>query len=75
MFMKRRGRFLAELERLERELRARPPHPLVGPPSLHAAMIHGGDGLSTFGLPDPPVPLNGTSWSICDQGVTPASSY
>jgi microcystin-dependent protein len=35
----------------------------------------GGDGLSTFGLPDPPVPLKGTSWSICDQGVTPASSY
>jgi acetylornithine deacetylase len=44
----RMGRFLAELETLERELRARPPHPLVGPPSLHAAMIQGGDGLSTY---------------------------
>jgi acetylornithine deacetylase len=44
----RMGRFLGELEKLERDLRARPPHPLVGPPSLHAAMIHGGDGLSTY---------------------------
>ncbi len=44
----RMGRFLGELEKLERELRARPPHPLVGPPSLHAAMIHGGEGLSTY---------------------------
>jgi acetylornithine deacetylase len=44
----RMGRFLAELDHLEQDLRARPPHPLVGPPSLHAAMIHGGDGLSTY---------------------------
>jgi len=44
----RMGRFLAELDHLEQALRARPPHPLVGPPSLHAAMIHGGDGLSTY---------------------------
>ncbi|MBI2680249.1 MAG: ArgE/DapE family deacylase [Candidatus Solibacter usitatus] len=44
----RMGRFLAELDLLERELRGRPPHPLVGPPSLHAAMIHGGSGLSTY---------------------------
>jgi len=44
----RMGRFLAELERLERELRARPPHPLVGPPSLHAALLEGGSGLSTY---------------------------
>lgn len=44
----RMGRFLAELEKLERDLRARTPHPLVGPPSLHAATIHGGDGLSTY---------------------------
>ncbi|HWZ31582.1 MAG TPA: ArgE/DapE family deacylase [Bryobacteraceae bacterium] len=44
----RMGRFLAELDKLEQNLRARPPHPLVGPPSLHAAMIHGGDGLSTY---------------------------
>jgi acetylornithine deacetylase len=42
------GRFLAELSGLERELRSRPPHPLVGPPSLHAAMLSGGAGLSTY---------------------------
>jgi acetylornithine deacetylase len=42
------GRFLSELDKLERDLRARPPHPLLGPPSLHAAMIHGGEGLSTY---------------------------
>ena len=44
----RMGRFLAGLDKLERDLRARPPHPLVGPPSLHAATIKGGDGLSTY---------------------------
>ncbi len=42
------GSFLYELGKLERELRARPPHPLVGPPSLHAAMLSGGSGLSTY---------------------------
>jgi acetylornithine deacetylase len=44
----RMGRFLAALEGLERSLRARPPHPLVGPPSLHAALLQGGTGLSTY---------------------------
>lgn len=44
----RMGQFLARLETLERELRARPPHPLVGPPSLHAALLAGGTGLSTY---------------------------
>jgi acetylornithine deacetylase len=44
----RMGRFLAELDPLEQGLRARKPHPLVGPPSLHAATIHGGEGLSTY---------------------------
>ena len=44
----RMGRFLAELDTLEQDLRTRKPHPLVGPPSLHAAMIQGGDGLSTY---------------------------
>jgi acetylornithine deacetylase len=42
------GRFLCGLSELERDLRARPPHPLVGPPSLHAAMLSGGTGLSTY---------------------------
>lgn len=44
----RMGRFLTRLEDLERDLRTRPPHPLVGPPSLHAATLHGGSGLSTY---------------------------
>jgi acetylornithine deacetylase len=44
----RMGRFLAELDRLETELRTGPAHPLVGPPSLHAAMLSGGTGLSTY---------------------------
>jgi len=44
----RMGRFLAKLDLLEQELRARRPHPLLGPPSLHAAMLNGGSGLSTY---------------------------
>jgi acetylornithine deacetylase len=44
----RLGRYLAQLDGLERELRARAPHPLVGPPSLHAALLIGGSGLSTY---------------------------
>ena len=42
------GRFLAALAKLEKDLRTRPPHHLVGPPSLHAALINGGSGLSTY---------------------------
>jgi len=44
----RMGRVLAELEDLERRLRTGPRHPLVGPPSLHAALLAGGTGLSTY---------------------------
>ncbi|MGE0353361.1 MAG: ArgE/DapE family deacylase [Gemmatimonadales bacterium] len=45
----RMGRVLSRLERLERELRERRrPHPLVGPPSLHAALVQGGTGASTY---------------------------
>jgi acetylornithine deacetylase len=44
----RMGRVLAELEGLEREVRGRPPHPILGPPSLHAAVLQGGTGLSTY---------------------------
>ncbi len=44
----RMGRVLGALEGLERELRASAPHPLVGPPSLHAATLHGGTGPSTY---------------------------
>jgi acetylornithine deacetylase len=42
------GRVLGRLDRLEQELRARQPHPLVGPPSLHAATLSGGTGWSTY---------------------------
>jgi acetylornithine deacetylase len=42
------GHFLSRLSELERDLRAREPHPLVGPPSLHAATLSGGTGLSTY---------------------------
>ena len=44
----RMGRFLARLDKLEQELRARPAHALVGPPSLHAAVLRGGTGPSTY---------------------------
>jgi acetylornithine deacetylase len=44
----RMGRFLAELDKLEQELRARQPHPQVGPPSLHAAILRGGTELSMY---------------------------
>ncbi len=42
------GRFLHELDKLEKDLRHRPGHALVGPPSLHAAMIEGGAALSVY---------------------------
>lgn len=42
------GHFLVELEQLGLELRARPPHPLLGTPSLHASLIHGGQELSSY---------------------------
>jgi acetylornithine deacetylase len=42
------GRFLAGLDGLEQELLRRPPHPLVGPPSLHTSLIHGGSEMSTY---------------------------
>ncbi|MBA2245021.1 MAG: M20/M25/M40 family metallo-hydrolase, partial [Gemmatimonadetes bacterium] len=44
----RMGRIIATLEEFDRtELRART-HPLVGPASLHCALISGGVGLSTY---------------------------
>ncbi len=42
------GRFLAELDQLEQALRARPPHELAGPPSLHASTIQGGTEVSVY---------------------------
>ena len=44
----RMGRVLVALGELERALRGRPPHALVGPPSLHVATLHGGTGASTY---------------------------
>lgn len=44
----RMGRFLVELEKLECSLRSQPGHRLVGPPSLHAAILRGGDELSAY---------------------------
>jgi acetylornithine deacetylase len=44
----RMGRFLAELDKLEQALRGRPPHPLAGPPSLHAARLSGGSEISIY---------------------------
>jgi acetylornithine deacetylase len=42
------GKLLGELEKLERELRGRPGHPLIGPPTLHASMIKGGTSMSVI---------------------------
>jgi len=44
----RMGRVLARLEALDRALQSRPPHPLLGPASLHASLIQGGRELSTY---------------------------
>lgn len=44
----RMGRFLTQLDKLEQELLARQPHPLAGPPSLHASLIKGGTEISVY---------------------------
>ncbi len=44
----RMGRFLSRLDGLERELRARPGHALLGPPSLHVGVLSGGTGASIY---------------------------
>jgi len=44
----RMGRFLAELDKLEQETLQRPAHPLVGPSSLHAALLKGGSEISSY---------------------------
>lgn len=44
----RMGRVLRELERLDRDLQARPPHPLLGTGSLHASLVAGGRELSSY---------------------------
>jgi len=42
------GRVLGRLEALLAQLQAGPGHPLLGPPSLHAALVRGGVGISTY---------------------------
>lgn len=42
------GRVLAELERLQTEVYPRSVHPLLGQASIHASLIEGGLGLSTY---------------------------
>ncbi len=44
----RMGRVLHRLEAFIEELQSRPGHPLLGPPSMHAALIEGGSGISTY---------------------------
>jgi acetylornithine deacetylase len=44
----RMGRVLQRLERLDRDLAARPPHALMGAASLHASLIEGGRELSSY---------------------------
>ncbi len=42
------GGVLTGLEQLAAELAQRPPHPLLGPPSVHASTIQGGGEWSTY---------------------------
>jgi acetylornithine deacetylase len=42
------GLFLAELDRFDAEVLPRRSHPLLGRPSVHASLIEGGTGMSTY---------------------------
>lgn len=42
------GRVLVELEKLAQELITREPHPLLGPPSMHAPLLMGGTSQSVY---------------------------
>jgi acetylornithine deacetylase len=42
------GKVLTGLEQLDRKLRSKPTHPLLGSGSLHASLIQGGQELSTY---------------------------
>jgi len=44
----RMGRILAKLDEMEKEVRTRTTHPLMGPPSMHASRIQGGTELSVY---------------------------
>ena len=45
---RRMGRLLVALDEFEARLQAEKQHPLLGPPNLHAATLHGGVGPSTY---------------------------
>lgn len=42
------GRVLGAMETLGQDLLSRAPHPYVGPPSIHASLIQGGQELSSY---------------------------
>jgi len=42
------GRIIAAIEEFDREVLRKRVHPLVGPASMHCALIQGGTGLSTY---------------------------
>jgi acetylornithine deacetylase len=42
------GRIIAALEQFDREVLRKRVHPLVGPASMHCALVQGGTGLSTY---------------------------
>ncbi len=44
----RMGQLLVRLAGLEQEIRERPPHPVLGPGSMHVARLEGGTGWSTY---------------------------
>ena len=44
----RMGRVLGRLETLLQRLQSGSGHPMLGPPSLHAALLQGGRGISTY---------------------------
>ena len=46
--IRRAGLVLAELDRLDAELLPTRGHPLLGRPSVHASLIEGGTGMSTY---------------------------
>jgi acetylornithine deacetylase len=42
------GKFLSKLEEFAEQVLGKKKHPLLGPPSVHASLINGGLGLSTY---------------------------
>lgn len=42
------GKFLAAIERMDKEILSTKKHPILGSPSIHASLINGGIGISTY---------------------------